>query len=185
MPEDRAPDCRKLSGSRARPSILITFQSRFGKAEWLQPYTQADPGKTRRTKKPARVDVICPGFVADCLETLEEIAMDCKEEFLACGGKRIPLHSLPSTNGPTGSLRSERPCQSSHLAGWPLAATDPTPQSKQRAARRSAPNPETGLELAPRGTLISVVYLIYREPASWLKASDRRLSALPHPQSPA
>ncbi|MDO9449305.1 MAG: ferrochelatase, partial [Rugosibacter sp.] len=49
---------------------LITFQSRFGKAKWLQPYTQPTLEKLARDGV-ARVDVICPGFVADCLETLE------------------------------------------------------------------------------------------------------------------
>jgi ferrochelatase len=64
----------------------ITFQSRFGKAQWLQPYTAptlAELGQART----GRVDVICPGFVADCLETLEEIAMEGRDEFLAAGGK--------------------------------------------------------------------------------------------------
>ncbi len=63
----------------------MTYQSRFGAAKWLQPYTQptleqlADGGMNR-------IDVICPGFPADCLETLEEIAMECREAFLAHGG---------------------------------------------------------------------------------------------------
>lgn len=68
----------------------FTFQSRFGKAEWLQPYTQptleALPAQGVRT-----VDVICPGFVADCLETLEEIGMECRDAFLAAGGERFRL----------------------------------------------------------------------------------------------
>lgn len=64
----------------------LTFQSRFGAAKWLQPYTQptlealADGGMKT-------VDVICPGFAADCLETLEEIALECREAFLEHGGK--------------------------------------------------------------------------------------------------
>lgn len=65
---------------------LLTFQSRFGKAEWLQPYTQASLEALARggTK---RVDVVCPGFVSDCLETLEEIAMENREAFLGAGGR--------------------------------------------------------------------------------------------------
>lgn len=63
----------------------ITFQSRFGPAEWLQPYTQATLESLARDGV-RRVDVICPGFVSDCLETLEEIAMECKGAFLAAGG---------------------------------------------------------------------------------------------------
>jgi ferrochelatase len=69
----------------AEADYAITFQSRFGPAEWLQPYTQATLEALGRDGV-RRVDVICPGFVCDCLETLEEIAMECKEAFLAAGG---------------------------------------------------------------------------------------------------
>ena len=63
----------------------ITFQSRFGWAKWLQPYTQPTIEALAKSGTHS-IDVICPGFVADCLETLEEIAMECKEAFLANGG---------------------------------------------------------------------------------------------------
>ncbi len=66
----------------------ITFQSRFGAAQWLQPYTAptlAELGKAGT----ARVDVICPGFVSDCLETLEEIAIEGRDTFIGAGGKRF------------------------------------------------------------------------------------------------
>jgi ferrochelatase len=66
----------------------ITFQSRFGAAEWLQPYTQPTLESLAREGL-KRVDVICPGFAGDCLETLEEIAMECKEAFVANGGKEF------------------------------------------------------------------------------------------------
>lgn len=70
----------------------VTFQSRFGAAAWLQPYTQ--PTLERFAKEGvARIDVICPGFAADCLETLEEIGMECKAAFLAAGGKEFRLIS--------------------------------------------------------------------------------------------
>jgi ferrochelatase len=65
---------------------LMTFQSRFGRAEWLQPYTEptlAGFGKAGVE----RIDVICPGFTSDCLETLEEISMEGREAFLTAGGK--------------------------------------------------------------------------------------------------
>ncbi|MBZ0131415.1 MAG: ferrochelatase [Rhodocyclaceae bacterium] len=67
------------------PDYVITFQSRFGPAEWLQPYTQATL-ETLARDGVKRVDVVCPGFVSDCLETLEEIALECKAAFLAAGG---------------------------------------------------------------------------------------------------
>jgi len=73
----------------------ISFQSRFGRAEWLQPYTDKTLRQWAREGF-SRVDVVCPGFAADCLETLEEIAMMNKEAFLAAGGER--LHYIPALN---------------------------------------------------------------------------------------
>jgi ferrochelatase len=69
----------------SKEQYVVSFQSRFGKAEWIKPYTTAtllELGK----QKTKRVDVVCPGFVADCLETLEEIAMEAKEDFQHAGG---------------------------------------------------------------------------------------------------
>jgi ferrochelatase len=63
----------------------ITFQSRFGAAEWLQPYTQPSLEELAR-KGVKRVDVICPGFAGDCLETLEEIGLECRDAYRAAGG---------------------------------------------------------------------------------------------------
>ena len=64
---------------------MIVFQSRFGKAEWLKPYCvdtlEELPGLGVKT-----VDVVCPGFAVDCLETLEEIAMENKAIFMEAGG---------------------------------------------------------------------------------------------------
>jgi len=67
---------------------VVTFQSRFGRAEWLKPYTQPTLEEMGRNGVRS-VDVICPGFVSDCLETLEEIAMECKEAYLANGGEEF------------------------------------------------------------------------------------------------
>src|SRR3546814_1663230 len=67
---------------------LVTFQSRFGREQWLQPATDA----TLRTLAGAgvgRLDVVCPGFPADCLETLEEIALQNAEVFRAAGGQEL------------------------------------------------------------------------------------------------
>jgi ferrochelatase len=74
---------------------IVTFQSRFGAAEWLQPYTDATLKRLGRDGV-VRVDVVCPGFAADCLETLEEIAQLGREQFLGAGGKEF--HYIPSTN---------------------------------------------------------------------------------------
>jgi ferrochelatase len=63
----------------------LSFQSRLGRAEWLQPYTSAVLGRWGEEKL-ASVDVICPAFAADCLETLEEIAVENRERFQRAGG---------------------------------------------------------------------------------------------------
>jgi ferrochelatase len=74
---------------------VVTFQSRFGRAEWLQPYTLATL-QALGAARTARVDVICPGFAADCLETLEEIAQEGRHGFVAAGGR--DFHYIPTTN---------------------------------------------------------------------------------------
>ena len=74
---------------------IVTFQSRFGAAEWLQPYTDATLKQLGKDGV-GRIDVVCPGFAADCLETLEEIAQLGREQFLGAGGKEF--HYIPSTN---------------------------------------------------------------------------------------
>ena len=68
----------------------VTFQSRFGYAEWLQPYTEPTLVSLARAGR-KRVDVFCPGFVADCLETLEEIGITARRAFLAAGGTEFYL----------------------------------------------------------------------------------------------
>ena len=74
---------------------LVTFQSRFGYARWLEPYTQPTlEGLARSGTR--KVDVVCPGFVADCLETLEEIGITARAAFMAAGGER--LNVLPCLN---------------------------------------------------------------------------------------
>jgi len=73
----------------------VTFQSRFGYAKWLQPYTEATlVGLAQRGA--SRVDVVCPGFVSDCLETLEEIGIVARRRFLEAGGRE--LHLVPCLN---------------------------------------------------------------------------------------
>lgn len=74
---------------------LVTFQSRFGAQEWLQPYT-AQTLEALGREGVERVDVICPGFAADCLETLEEMAQEGRDTYLKAGGKEF--HYIPTTN---------------------------------------------------------------------------------------
>lgn len=73
---------------------VITFQSRFGKEQWLHPYT-SETLSTLGEQQLKRLDVICPGFVADCLETLEEIAIEgCKTFQQAGGGEYVYIPCL-------------------------------------------------------------------------------------------
>src|SRR5260221_6262778 len=74
---------------------LITFQPRFGAAAWLKPYTAATLESLAR-EGVGRADGICPGFAADCLETLEEIALEGRATFIGAGGKEF--HYIPTTN---------------------------------------------------------------------------------------
>jgi ferrochelatase len=74
---------------------VVSFQSRFGAQEWLKPYT-VERLEALGREGTGRVDVICPGFTADCLETLEEIAQEGRDAFKAAGGK--DFHYIPTTN---------------------------------------------------------------------------------------
>jgi ferrochelatase len=106
----------------------ISFQSRFGKAEWVKPYTTAtliELGK----KKTQRIDVVCPGFVADCLETLEEIAQEGKEDFQHAGGGGY--HYIPCLNDRPEWIRAMTDLVLDNLQGW-LNKPDLTQLEKSR-----------------------------------------------------
>ncbi|MEK8034346.1 ferrochelatase [Ideonella sp. DXS29W] len=111
----------------------ISFQSRFGRAKWLGPATDASlkelaAGGTRR------VDVICPGFAADCLETLEEIAQEGKETFLHAGGQAF--HYIPCLNAAPAGMAALAELARRHLSGWcdaPSAGARELEASRQRA----------------------------------------------------
>jgi ferrochelatase len=94
---------------------LVCFQSRFGRAEWIKPYlakTLEELGK----QKTRRVDVICPGFSSDCLETLEEIAMEGKATFLNSGGGEF--HYIPALNEREEWIHAMVEIVRAHLHGW-------------------------------------------------------------------
>ena len=95
---------------------VVTFQSRFGKAKWLEPYTEPTLRQLAKTGT-RRVDVICPGFVADCIETLEEIAMEGKEAFLSSGGQEF--NYIPCLNDRLDWIRALSDLIEQHLQGWP------------------------------------------------------------------
>jgi ferrochelatase len=104
-----------------------TFQSRFGKAEWLKPYT-AETLATLGREGVGRVDVACPGFVADCLETLEEIGIEGRATFLEAGGK--VFHAIPCLNEHPAWLAALADLAWRELSGW----LEPPPD---RAARQA------------------------------------------------
>ncbi len=94
---------------------LVSFQSRFGAQEWLQPYTAdvlADLGRS----KLSRLDVICPGFTADCLETLEEIAQLGRETFREAGGG--DFHYIPTTNDTPSWMTALTIIAMENLGAW-------------------------------------------------------------------
>ncbi len=93
----------------------VSFQSRFGRAEWLQPYTARTLAELGRDGL-RRVDVVCPGFVSDCLETLEEIAIEGKETFLASGGGEFRF--LPCLNDSPAFVEALGRLALRHLSGW-------------------------------------------------------------------
>ncbi|HEY1092034.1 MAG TPA: ferrochelatase, partial [Burkholderiaceae bacterium] len=94
---------------------LTTFQSRFGRARWLTPYTV--PTLRQLAADGVRsVDLICPGFAADCLETLEEIDQEAREEFIAAGGKDFAY--IPCLNDSSGGMRVITALAERHLQGW-------------------------------------------------------------------
>jgi ferrochelatase len=95
----------------------VTFQSRFGAQEWLQPYT-APTLKELGAAGLRRVDVFCPGFTADCLETIEEIGMEGRDEFLAAGGKEY--HAISCLNADQSWINGLGELVALNLQGWPV-----------------------------------------------------------------
>jgi protoporphyrin/coproporphyrin ferrochelatase len=117
----------------AKEAYSVTFQSRFGKAKWLEPYTE--PALRALAKAgTARVDVVCPGFTGDCLETLEEIAMEGRQSFLAAGGKEF--HYIPCLNDESPWINALGQLAQQHLAGWPTRET-PAAEALERTSERA------------------------------------------------
>jgi ferrochelatase len=109
----------------------VTFQSRFGKAEWLQPYTA--PTLVKLAKDGVkRVDVMCPGFTGDCLETLEEIAMEARRDFLKAGG--LDFHYIPCLNETPPWIHALADIAEQHMAGWPTRHSAAAREEQNRQA---------------------------------------------------
>jgi len=99
--------------------LLTTFQSRLGRAEWLQPYTE--PTLIELAKRGVkRVDVMCPGFTSDCLETLEEIDQEARAAFLNAGGR--DFNYLACLNDQHEWITALAAIAINHLQGWPTTS---------------------------------------------------------------
>jgi ferrochelatase len=94
----------------------LSFQSRVGREEWLRPYTDEHLAALAAAGT-RQVDVICPGFSADCLETLEEIAMQDAEVFIEAGGRE--LRYIPALNARRDHMNFLTQLVLRHLQGWP------------------------------------------------------------------
>lgn len=102
---------------RLDPSqLIVSFQSRVGREPWLQPYTDETVKRLAR-EGVKRLDVACPGFAVDCLETLEEIAMQNSEFFRAAGGES--LRYIPALNDSDAQIQSLVALIQRHAQGWP------------------------------------------------------------------
>jgi ferrochelatase len=114
-----------------RDAYKVTFQSRFGKAKWLEPYTEPTVREMAQGGL-QRVDVICPGFTSDCLETLEEIAMEVKAAFIEEGGREF--HYIPCLNASPQWTRALYDLSLTHMQGWNLKQAEPQILQQSRLA---------------------------------------------------
>jgi ferrochelatase len=95
--------------------LILTFQSRFGTAEWIKPYTDATV-KSLAERGVKNIAVVTPGFSADCLETLEEIAMENADIFRQAGGENFA--TVPCLNDTPGGMAVIRDVVTRELKGW-------------------------------------------------------------------
>jgi ferrochelatase len=107
---------------------MTTFQSRFGRDEWLQPYTDETlkslPGKGVKS-----IDVFCPGFSSDCLETVEEIDEENREYFMENGGEGFSY--IPALNDSKDHINALTQLIEENLQGWTVPANDPEELAKR------------------------------------------------------
>jgi len=116
----------------SKDEYKVCFQSRFGKAKWLEPYTE--PTVRELARQGCRsVQIVCPGFVSDCLETLEEIALEVKAAFLEEGGEQF--HYIECLNDSPIWINAMHSLTTTHMSGWPL---EPAIASENAASRQAA-----------------------------------------------
>lgn len=128
-----------------RSDWALAFQSRFGRAAWLQPDTRSTLTGWAAAGVES-VTVVCPGFAVDCLETLEEVALRYREDFLAAGGKRFEY--VPALNAGPDHAGLLAEIVAREMAGWPEALASysehavavEAEERAQRARRLGAPD---------------------------------------------
>jgi ferrochelatase len=96
-------------------TLNVVFQSRVGRERWLAPYTEDTLAELARSGV-RHVQVLCPGFAVDCLETLEEIALRGRDQFIAAGGQRLDY--IPALNASAAHVRLLRGLIDHHTVGW-------------------------------------------------------------------
>jgi len=111
--------------------MIMSFQSRVGRERWLHPYTDQMVRKLA-TEGVKTLDVACPGFSVDCLETLEEIAMQNRDFFIEAGGQA--LRYIPALNDSVGQVDSLAALILRHTQGWPEFAADYDPAAAAQRA---------------------------------------------------
>jgi ferrochelatase len=113
--------------------VIVSFQSRVGREPWLAPYTD-EVFRKLPSEGVRRVQVLCPGFAIDCLETLEEIAIRNREYFLGAGGERFEY--IPALNASDDHVAALTDLILRNGQGWP--EFEPTWDSARVAAQRTA-----------------------------------------------
>lgn len=114
---------------------MVSFQSRVGREEWLRPYTD-ETLQQWGSEGLGSVQVVCPGFAADCLETLEEIALQNRDFFCEAGGGEFSY--IPALNDRPDHVQALAELVNDHLAGWPIGVRPTKDDVAQTAARAKA-----------------------------------------------
>ncbi len=119
----------------AKARYAVAFQSRFGREEWLTPYADHQLKEWAQTGV-RRVDVVCAGFAADCLETLEEIDITYREAFIQAGGEAYRY--IPALNDHPRHIEALAGLALQQMRGWPEIAADYDREQVAEARRASA-----------------------------------------------
>ncbi|GAA3969784.1 ferrochelatase [Allohahella marinimesophila] len=118
----------------AEGEYLTTFQSRFGREPWLKPYTDMTL-KSLAAEGVASVQVFCPGFAADCLETIEEIGEENRHYFIEAGGKAYGF--IPCLNAEPAHVEALSQLVGKYLAAWQTDGARPQASDAERKLQRS------------------------------------------------